>query len=633
MAEIIKELYTVIPSDKISAAAFEGANIVLYTTDIDFFLNDKGLVREGVSHIKKRIELRPDPSITKDKEFTERTIRELIPAEAKVDDIIFDEQRSIVIIELEKPGLVIGKNGTTLGDIRRQTHWVPYIRRTPAIRSKIVENVRSVLFQESDYRRKFLNKVGERIYSGWTRGKQSTGWVRMTYLGSGRHVGRSCMLLQTPESRVLLDCGVDVGSQDEAYPMLECPDFHLNDIDAIIVSHAHIDHVGFLPYLFKYGYRGPVYLNEPTRDIMVLSLLDTVKIMSSSGKDPLYTVDDVKELVKHTICLNYEEVTDITPDIRITFYNSGHIIGSAMTHIHIGNGLHNILYTGDIKFQKTRLLDPAVTKFPRLETLMMEATYGGKDNLLPSREEAEEDFARIVKETLVENKGKVLVPVLGVGRAQEVMLLVDALIKEGRIPEVPVYIDGMVWDMTAIHTAYPEYLNATIRKAIFHSDENPFLSKHFIRVGSKKERTQIVEEGGPCVIIATSGMLVGGASVEYLKALANDRRHALLFLSYQGPGTLGRRIQSGERNFVLTINGERPTNIDLKMGIYNLDGFSGHAGRKELMSFVSKLNPLPKKILLNHGEQSRCLDLASSLHRQFKVETSAPKNLEAIRLR
>jgi KH/beta-lactamase-domain protein len=445
MADIIKELQTVISSDLIADAVFEGANIVLYTKDIEFFLNDRGLVREAVNHIKKRIELRPDPSVTLDQDKTIKLIKEIVPEDAEIDQIIFDKERSIVIIEMEKPGIVIGRNGTTLHEIRRQTQWVPLIRRTPAIRSKIVEDIRNVLFEQSDYRRKFLNKVGERIYNGWMRGKQSTGWVRMTYLGSGRHVGRSCMLLQTPESRILLDCGVDVGNPDEAYPMLESPDFNLQDLDAVIISHAHLDHIGFLPYLFKFGYRGPVYCNEPTRDIMALSLLDYVKIMSGSGKDPIYTKDDVKEMIKHTICLNYEEVTDITPDVRITFYNSGHILGSAMTHLHIGNGLHNILYTADLKYARTRLLDPAVTRFPRLETLMIEGTYGGKDNVLQRIEDVEEDFARLMKET-IEGGGKVLVPVLGVGRAQEVMLMFESFVREGKLPEIPVYIDGMVWD-------------------------------------------------------------------------------------------------------------------------------------------------------------------------------------------
>src|SRR3989339_1292075 len=148
---------------------------------------------------------------------------------------------------------------------------------------------------------------------------------------------------------------------------------------------------------------------------MSLLTLDYVKIMRSEGKEPIYSTDDIKEMVKHTICLEYDEVTDVTPDIRITLYNAGHILGSAMIHLHIGNGLHNLLYTSDMKYGRTRLLEPAVTDFPRLETLMIEGTYGGKDNLLPPRQEQEELIRRKIDET-IKRGGKVLIPVLGSGR-------------------------------------------------------------------------------------------------------------------------------------------------------------------------------------------------------------------------
>lgn len=628
--EIIREILKQLPKEKISAAVFEGANIVLYTTDAEYFMNGQMEVKAVVKSIKKRIELRPDPTICKTQKKTTDVINATIPQEAGMDNIIFDPQRSIVIIEVEKPGVAIGKAASNLQTIAHQTYWVPLVRRKPSIRSQITEDIRSVLYKHSDQRRAFLNQVGERIYNGWLRGKKHE-WIRATYLGSGRHVGRSCILLQTPESRILMDCGVDVGSKEEAYPMLDSPDFRIDEIDAIIISHAHLDHIGFLPYLFKYGYKGPVYCTEPTRDVMALSLLDYVKIMASSGEDPIYGTDEVKQLVMQCITLNYEEVTDITPDVRITFHNSGHILGSAMTHIHIGNGLHNLLYTADFKYGPTKLLDPAITRFQRLESLMIEGTYGARDAIMPPKEQIEKDFIDIITYTINEKKGKVLIPVLGVGRAQEVLLYAEEMIRNGQIPAVPIYIDGMVWEMTAIHTAYPEFLNAAIRKKIFHKDDNPFLSENFHRVGSKKEREQLLE-GGPCIIVATSGMLQGGASIEYLARLAEDKRHSLVFVSYQGAGTLGRRISQGERVFTITQNG-RSDNVSLKMEVFVVEGLSGHSDRRQLMNFVGRLQPQPKRILINHGEASRCMDLASSLFKSYRIETSAPRNLEAVRLR
>jgi len=627
--EIIKEILKDIPEGKISDAVFEGANIVLYTKDEKFLKTENGLIKSIVNKIKKRIELRPDPTLCMDSEKAEKKIRKIIGDEAVIDQIIFDPQRSSVIIEAEKPGLAIGKQGELLQEIKEKTLWVPTIKRTPLIRSPIIDNIRSVLYQNSDYRRKFLHKTGERIYNGWIRGKKHQ-WVRLSYLGGGRQVGRSCLLLQTPESRIMLDCGIDVSSTDDAYPYLEAPELDLKELDAVIISHAHIDHSGLVPYLFKYGYRGPVYCTEPTRDIMSLLQLDIVKIQRGEGKDPIYTSEEVKEMVKHSITLNYEEVTDITPDVRLTFYNAGHTLGSAMVHLHVGNGLHNLLYTADIKYVKTRLLSPAATQFPRLETVMIESTYGGKDNVAQSIRDQDQILQEIIV-TTINRGGKVLMPTLGTGRGQEVIVMVEQLIREGLIPDIPIYIDGMVWDITAIYTAYPEFLNSTIRQQIFQRDNNPFLAKGIKQVGSQKERKQIVEEGGPCIILATSGMLQGGPSVEYLKALAEDKRHSLIFSCYQGEGTLGRRIQNGEKE-VFFREGQKEEVLHINMDVLKIE-ISGHADRRELMSFIQHLSPRPKRILVNHGEQSRCLDLASSIHKQFRIETEAPRNLEVVRIK
>lgn len=630
MGEIIKEIMKSLPEEKISAANFEGANIVLYTKDKDFFLNNNGLIKKIVDDIKKRVELRPDPAITEDMEKAEKHMKKIIPSEAGVDEIIFDPQRSRVIIEAEKPGLAIGKQGAILREIREKTLWVPLVRRKPAIRSKITENTRAVLYQNSDYRRKFLDKAGHRIYDGWLRAKKNE-WIRVSYLGGGRQVGRSCILLQTPESRVLLDCGINVASDEKAYPYLEAPEFNIDQLDAVIVSHSHLDHSGFVPYLFKYGYRGPVYCSEPTRDVMALLALDFIKIQRSDGKDPVYDTMDIKEMVKHTITLDYEEVSDITPDVRITLYNAGHILGSSMVHLHIGNGLHNLLYTGDMKYGKTMLLEPAVTQFPRLETLMIESTYGGKEDVLPVRSKQEDECKQIIQDT-IKRGGKVLIPVLGTGRAQEVMVLIEAMIRRGLMDKVPVYIDGLVWDITAIHTAYPEYMNNSIRRLIFHKDQNPFLADFFKRVGSQKERMQLIEDEGPCVIIATSGMLVGGPSVEYLKHLADNPKNSMMFVCYQAEGSLGRRIQRGEQEFNLGTS-VKPEMIQIKMDVHTIRGFTGHSGRNQLMNFVSRCDPKPKKIIINHGENSKCLDFASSLHKAYRVETNAPRCLEAVRIK
>jgi len=393
-----------------------------------------------------------------------------------------------------------------------------------------------------------------------------------------------------------------------------------------------LDHSGLIPWLYKMGYRGPIYCTAPTRDIMALLQLDMIKIMRGEGKDPIFSSDDVKEMVKHTITLEYEEVTDVTPDVRITLYNSGHMLGSSMVHLHIGNGLHNLLYSADMKHARTRLLEPAITYFPRLETLMIESTYGGKENILPPSMSQDDIFKQNVKET-VARRGKMLSPTLGSGRAQEIMILIEDMVRKGELDPISVYIDGMVWDITAIHTAYPEFLNANVRKQIFHKDNNPFLSPIFKRVGSGKERKQVIEEGEPCIIVATSGMLVGGPSVEYLKALADNPKNSLVFSCYQGEGSLGKKIRDGDREIILRYDQTgKPEVLKINMDVSKIE-ITGHSDRRELMNFIAKCQPRPKKVIINHGENSRCLDLASSIHKQFRIETVAPRNLESVRVR
>ncbi|MDD5417833.1 MAG: beta-CASP ribonuclease aCPSF1 [Candidatus Nanoarchaeia archaeon] len=630
--EILERIKQELPKTSMVAdVCFEGANIVIYTKSRTFLKKSRDTAKEIVSKVKKRIEIRADESLLMHEAEAKEFIKKLIPSEAGISEIWFDSKRSLTLIEADKPGLVIGKDGKILETIMNETCWIPKIRRSPAIKSELINSIRRTIFENSDYRRKFMNQIGEKIYSGWDKTKPY--WIRISCLGGAREVGRSCYLLQTPESRVLIDCGVNVASDEPsiAYPHLEAPEFDISSLDAVIISHAHLDHSGFLPYLYKYGYKGPVYCTEPTRDIMALLQLDSIDIAQKEVKKTLFTSKEIREMIKHTITLNYGEVTDITPDMRITLHDSGHILGSSMVHFNIGDGYHNFMYTSDFKYINSRMLGKAETEFQRLETIMIESTYGGKGNVQPSREDCEKEIVEIVKKTVARG-GKILIPVLGVGRAQEVMFVLEDMIRDGQIPEIPVYIDGMVWHVTAINTTYPEFMNREVRNSIFKEGRNPLLSGVFKEVGSQKERIQLIEEKGPCVILATSGMLSGGPSVEYFKRMAEDRRNSIVFVSYQGEGTLGRRVQKGETR--LPISSDNRTNVfEVKMEVYSIEGLSGHADRRELMNYISNLNPRPKRVIINHGESSRCLDLASSIHKNFRVETTAPRNLDAIRIR
>jgi len=622
--DILKNIKEKLHGD-ITEAIFEGANIVLYTNNEKFFKEGGGRIKEIVEQIKKRIELRIDQKILPDQKETEEEIRRIVPKEAEITEIIFDFHRSIVVIEAKKPGMVIGKQGSILEEIRKKTLWTPQIQRSPAIKSKITENIREVLYANNNYRRKFLNSIGEKIYKEWNPEKVNE-WVRLTFLGGARQVGRSSILLQTPNSKILLDCGVDVAAQgSEKFPSFNVPEFDINQIDAVIISHAHLDHVGLLPYLYKMGYKGPVYMTPPTRDIAALLSLDFIDVAYKQASQPLFSSLDIKEMVKHSICLKYNEVTDITPDVRLTFYNSGHALGSAMIHLNIGNGSHNLLYTGDFKYAKSRLLDPAIVNFPRIESVITESTYGSKLDILPSRIESEEKLLDLINKT-IDRKGKVLIPELGLGRAQETMLVIEDAMRLGKLRKVPIYIDGMIWDINAIHTAYPDFL----RSSIFQ-DKNPFVSEIFSRVGSGQERRKVIE-GGPCIVLATSGMLVGGASVEYFREFAGNKDNSIIFVCYQGVGSLGRQVQDGAKETKMIVDGKEER-VEINLEVNTIPGFTAHAGRNELLSFFNNIKPRPKRIIINHGEVSKSLDLASALYKLYRIETNVPRALETLRLR
>src|SRR3989338_3215200 len=347
----------------------------------------------------------------------------------------------------------------------------------------------------------------------------------------------------------------------------------LEQIDAVILSHAHLDHSGFIPYLYAYGYEGPVYCTPPTRDLMVLLQQDSIKVLSSEGKGSPYGERDIKKQLNHIITRNYGEVTDVTPEIRFTFYNAGHVLGSATVHLHIGEGLHNLVVSGDIKFGKNRLLDSADIRFPRIETLVLESTYGGKNDIKPRIEETESRLAATIREIL-DRRGKVLIPVISVGRAQEIMLVLEEYFRNDSIP---IYMDGMSKEASAIHTVYPEYLRRNIQRRILQND-SPFDKPMFNRV-VHSERQSIAEDDDPCIILAPSGMLSGGPSVEFLRMLAPEPKNALIFVGYQAALSLGRRVQNGEREVPMLNTANKVDVVKVNLSVHTVDGFSGHADR------------------------------------------------------
>ncbi len=620
--KILEKVKSRLPEGVVTKIELEGSEIIVYTNDENFFKNSEEIVKPIVSEIKKRIEVRCDKSLLMDQEAAKKKILEIVPPEAEIKEFYFEPDRSVVTIAAVKPGLVIGKGGETFRKIKKETRWSPRIERVPEVKSDIVVAIRKMLYTESKFRKRFLNKVGQTIFA---ERKTNRNWVRITTLGGFREVGRSSLLVETPKSKILIDCGVNVGASGQnAFPILHTKEFDLNELDAIVVSHPHLDHMGFVPFLYEYGYDGPLYCTPPCRDVFAMLCLDYIDVLQKNGVNPPYTAKAVKEAIKHTITLEWGEVSDIAPDIRLTFQNSGHLLGASLVHLHIGEGLHNILWAIDMKYDRTALFDPAYTNFQRVETLIIESTYGGPNDIMPPRREAEKQLMEAVNRTM-ERGGQALIPSFAVGRGQEVM----AILAKNDF-EYPVFVDGMIWDATGIHTAYPEYLSREMQSMIY-SGNNPFTKDIFKRVASAADREKVLHEK-PSVILTTSGSLVGGPAIEYLKNLAEDPKNTLIFVGYQFEGTLGRRIQKGWREILIQTENGKTVTIPLRMEVVTVEGLSGHSDINQLVNFVKRLRDRPEKIVVGHGEERKTIHLSKLLGRMFRVESYAPRNLETLRL-
>ena len=628
MATILKS----IPKEaNVTRIDYEGPRIALYTKTPKFLLENNTLIASLVNEIKKRIVVRTDESIRKNVDDAKKILSENVPKEASLQGVFFDTTTGEVSIEVKRPWLC-QRNVEEFNhaEMAEKTGWKIRVRKSTTKPSNTIQSINYQLKISAAERAKHLKQVGEQIFRPRLVQKSE---VSLLTLGGFGQVGRSCMLMTTPDSKILIDCGVNPGAHNpnEAFPRLDWANITLDELDAVVIGHAHFDHTGFLPVLLKYGYKGPIYCTEPTLPMMNLIQLDSIKVATAQGKLPLYSERDVFQVMRQAITLRYGTVTDISPDVKLVLSNAGHILGSATCHFHIGNGDHNFVYSGDIKYGKSMLLESAYTNYPRVETLLIESTYGAKEDIQPSRQEVETAFIASVNSVLKEG-GKVLIPIPAVGRAQELMMVIDQYMKSGQLTEAPVFMEGMIQEATAIHEAYPEYLARELRQKILETDDNPFDSEYFTNIEHSDAREEPLREESPCIIIATSGMLEGGPVIEYLRNIAPDKKNKILFVSYQVNGTLGRRVMDGARQVSLIGKNGKVEVVSINCGIERLEGFSGHSDYNQLMSFVQRLRPKLRRVLVNHGERRKSENLSMSIRRMYRVSTHYPQIQEAIKL-
>ncbi|HJY10975.1 MAG TPA: MBL fold metallo-hydrolase, partial [Nitrososphaeraceae archaeon] len=429
-----------LPSEtQITNVRFEGPNIAIYTKNPKFSLTELTYHLSSLSRsLKKRFIVRTDPSIRLPEDRTREEISKLLPKDIIVSAVFCDEATGEVVLEVNKPEVI---DAEMVIQIAQSTGWISHTRLSPHIPSTSISTIHSTLKASAKERNNFLWELGKKIfrhpllvrqtnlnnyssernYSTQTssvveKGDGGSEFRHLTReevilfcLGGVKQVGRSCFIVMTNESKVMLDCGINPAEHEplSAFPRLDFFNFNFDELDAVIISHAHIDHQGFLPTLFKYGFNGPVYCTEPTLPLMTLLQMDSVKIAKSNGTYLPFEVRDVHEVIKHCITIPYGKPTDISPDITVTLNNAGHIMGSATVHLNI-SGVHNILYSGDYKYAKTQLLDGTLSIYPRVETLITESTYGNSTDVMPDQSVVYRTFTDNINRTLT-GGGKVLI--------------------------------------------------------------------------------------------------------------------------------------------------------------------------------------------------------------------------------
>lgn len=595
---------------------YEGPSIALYSDNPSYLLKNNQVISNMVNTLRKRIVVRTDESIRKPEKETIGLLNSFISKEIQTEYFFFDYALGEVVIYVQNPVKLRTSIEGSNYEIVDKTGWKLKFRKSPSDMN-VMRYIHNVLNETATDRIQFYKDVGERIF----RSKLGNSFTEASIiaLGGFAEVGRSAILLTTHESKILLDCGLNEFAKESmnVFPRLDITGIEINDLDAVILNHAHLSHSGFLPFLFKYKYEGPVYCSEPTLPLMICEQMQYIK---KAANEAVYSAEDIKKVIPHTIPLNLGIVTDISPDVKLTLTPSCHILGSSMMHLHIGNGDHNIVYTGEMRFQESFLFSRPTFNFPRAETLIIESTYGNKDDIFPDYELAVQRFVNSMNTTL-SNRGMVLVPVPHIGLAQEILLIIDRYMALGKTAKAKMLVEKSIAEIWSIHEVYSEYLSEEINNLVQQINKNRFFSGDFTIVQSQ------ILDNEPAVILAPLFSNDGGPSLNYLEQISQRRDSKIIFTSYQMPGSLGRFIQEGGKQ--MSVAGQQ---IEICCVVEKIEGLDVHSDYNQLINYVSKLRPKLRRVLVNNGERFKVQNLAASINRMLKIQTQHPSVLEAVKL-
>ncbi|MGC8687380.1 MAG: MBL fold metallo-hydrolase RNA specificity domain-containing protein [Candidatus Micrarchaeia archaeon] len=429
--------------------------------------------------------------------------------------------------------------------------------------------------------------------------------MKISFYGGAGEVGRSCIMISTEKTKILLDAGVKLGEKEE-YPMIE--DSKFSEIDGIFITHAHLDHCGYLPHIYTAGYSKTVYATKPTIELTNVLLSDYMHISNPQN----VTKEGLEKLHKSYKIIEYNKPFKLN-DLEITFIPAGHIVGSAM--IKVSDGKKSILYTGDIHLAKTRLLDGATVDGISSDTLVTESTYASKNDVFEKESAIAKSMLKSINDT-IDAGGKIIIPSFAVGRAQEVLLFLDDYINSGIMRKVPIYVDGMINKSMRIYRHNVIYCRDELQKKILMSDYDPFKSSNFVPVEKKSMRGKIVSEDQSNIIVTTSGMLTGGPVMYYLSKMAGNSANKLILVGYQAEGTLGRALLEGSNK--IRINNKE---IEVKLKVENFH-LSAHADRRQLEQLLSKIKGL-KNVFIMHGEKRKSEEFMNDIKERFNAHVPA----------
>ncbi len=448
--------------------------------------------------------------------------------------------------------------------------------------------------------------------------------MKIQFIGGARSVTGSQHLLFINGKKILLECGLFQGHRKDTYEKNKnFKHFNPAEIDAMILSHAHIDHSGNIPNLVKSGFNGCIYATSATVDLCQIMLRDSahlqerdVYFVNKKRKkkklepiEPLYTMDDVETAMEQFIGVQYNRRLEIYPGIAVTFRDAGHILGSAgiLLEVEEENGRKlRIGFSGDVGRPNMPVINNP-DKLRELDAIIMESTYGNR--LHPKVEDVEEELAMVVRQC-TKDKGKIIIPAFAVGRTQLLVYLLHKLFDQNRIPEIPIYVDSpLASSATNIFRAHPECFDRETYRVFIQNGEDPFGFKRLRYVQTVDESKALNDKEGPMIIISASGMAEGGRILHHLANNVGNPKNLVLFVGYAAQHTLARRIMDGEKQ--VNIFGEK---FEIKCRVKTMDYFSAHADQGELIDYL-RLNPKEKlkNIFLVHGEEEQALPLREKL--------------------